>query len=55
MSAFGGMYDYLGTKDLIEIEERIENGDEYAALIYDAFVYQVAKEICMYSATWKAR
>lgn len=23
VSAFGGMYDYLGTKDLIEIEERL--------------------------------
>ena len=55
VSAFGGMYDYLGTKDLIEIEERIENGDEYAALIYDAFVYQVAKEICMYSATLEGK
>ena len=51
VSAFGGMYDYLGTKDLIEIEKRIQDGDTYAALIFDAFVYQVAKEICMYGAT----
>lgn len=55
VSAFGGMYDYLGTKDLIEIEQRIQNGDEYAALIYDAFVYQVAKEICMYGATLEGK
>jgi butyrate kinase len=41
----GGMYSYLGTKDLREVEARIAEGDGRAALIFDAMVYQVAKEI----------
>ncbi|WP_053364964.1 butyrate kinase [Bacillus sp. FJAT-27245] len=51
VSTIGGMYDYLGTKDIIEIEDRIKNGDTKAALIMDAFIYQVAKEISMYGAS----
>ena len=51
VSNIGGMYDYLGTKDMIEIEERIEKGDEKAKLIMDAFIYQVSKEIAMYGAS----
>lgn len=51
VSNIGGMYDYLGTKDMIEIEERIKNGDAKAKLIMDAFIYQVAKEISMYGAS----
>ena len=41
----GGIYSYLGTKDLREVENRIAAGDSEAALIFDAMVYQVAKEI----------
>jgi butyrate kinase len=41
----GGVYSYLGTKDLREVERRIEAGGARAALIFDAMVYQVAKEI----------
>ena len=41
----GGVYSYLGTKDLREVERRIAAGDRKAALIFDAMVYQVAKEI----------
>lgn len=51
VSNIGGMYDYLGTKDMIEIEERIKNGDTKAKLIMDAFIYQVSKEIAMYGAS----
>ncbi|HBF6015039.1 TPA: butyrate kinase [Clostridioides difficile] len=51
VSSIGGMYDYLGTKDMIEIENRIKEGDEKAKLIMDAFIYQVAKEISMYGAS----
>lgn len=51
VSSTGGMYDYLGTKDIVEIEERIKNGDEKAKLIMDAFIYQIAKEISMYGAS----
>ena len=41
----GGIYSYLGTKDLREVERRVAEGDCKAALIFDAMVYQVAKEI----------
>jgi butyrate kinase len=41
----GGLYSYLGTKDLSEVENRIEAGDARAALIFEAMVYQVASEI----------
>ncbi|WP_409227203.1 butyrate kinase [Gudongella sp. SC589] len=51
ISNTGGMYDYLGTKDMIEIEGMIESGHKKARLVMDAFVYQVSKEISMYGAT----
>jgi butyrate kinase len=41
----GGLYSYLGTKDLVEVETRIANGDEFALQVFDAMVYQIAKEI----------
>jgi butyrate kinase len=41
----GGIYSYLGTKDLCEVERRIASGDAHAALIFDAMIYQIAKEI----------
>jgi butyrate kinase len=41
----GGLYAYLGTTNAIEIEKRIAAGDTRAAEVYEAMVYQVAKEI----------
>jgi butyrate kinase len=41
----GGIYSYLGTTDLREVERRIAAGDGKAALIFDAMVYQTAKDI----------
>ncbi len=41
----GGLYSYLGTKDLQEVEQRVAAGDEKAALVFDAMAYQIAKEI----------
>lgn len=41
----GGIYSYLGTRDLRDVERRIEAGDANAALIFNAMLYQVAKEI----------
>ena len=40
----GGLYAYLQTRDLEEIERRIDAGDEKAALVFNAMVYQIAKE-----------
>ena len=51
----GGIYSYLGTKDLREVELRIADGDAQAALIFDAMVYQVAKEIGAMAAALNGR
>lgn len=40
----GGLFAYLGTRDLAEVENRIDGGDGHAAEVYDAMIYQVAKE-----------
>lgn len=39
----GGLRALLGTHDCREIEKRIENGDEYAKLVYEAQALQIAK------------
>ncbi len=41
----GGLFAYLGTTNVIEIERRINAGDEKAAEVLEAMIYQVAKEI----------
>jgi butyrate kinase len=41
----GGVYAYLGTKDMREVEKMIDAGDKKAKLILDAMTYQIAKEI----------
>lgn len=41
----GGLASYLGTNDASEVAKRIKEGDKKAKLIYDAMIYQIAKEI----------
>jgi len=41
----GGLFAHLGTKDVSEVERRIQQGDPVAHLVYEAMAYQVAKEI----------
>jgi butyrate kinase len=41
----GGLYSYLGTKDLVEVERRIAAGDAKANLVFVAMVAQIAREI----------
>lgn len=41
----GGLVGYLGTNDAREVVKRINEGDEYAKLIFEAMAYQIAKEI----------
>jgi butyrate kinase len=41
----GGLLAHLGTDNVEEVERRIDQGDEKAKLIYEAMVYQIAKEI----------
>ena len=41
----GGIYAYLGIKDIREVIEKIKSGDAYAELILDAMIYQICKDI----------
>ncbi len=41
----GGLYALLGTTSCIEIEERINNGDERAKLVYEAMANEICKTI----------
>jgi len=41
----GGLVSHLGTNDLREVMKMIEKGDNYAQLIFEAMIYQIAKEI----------
>ena len=41
----GGLISYLGTNDLREVLKSIEEGNQYAKLIFEAMCYQIAKEI----------
>jgi butyrate kinase len=46
----GGLQAYLGTKDAVEVESRISEGDEQAALVYESMAYQTAKDIAAMAA-----
>ncbi|MFA5713452.1 MAG: butyrate kinase [Bacteroidales bacterium] len=41
----GGLVAHLGTNSFIEVTQRVQNGDQEATLISDAFAYNVAKAI----------
>jgi butyrate kinase len=45
----GGVINHLGTSDMKEVEQRIEEGDRYARLVYDAMIYQTGKNIGAYA------
>ena len=45
-----GLKAYLGSEDLREVLKMADEGNDYAQLIYEAFVYQIAKEIGAYFA-----
>ncbi len=55
LSKNSGLKAYLGAEDIRDVLKMIEDGDENASLIYDAFVYQIAKEIGAYFAASKAK
>ncbi|WP_114571667.1 butyrate kinase [Exiguobacterium flavidum] len=46
----GGLVAHLGTFDALEIERRIEAGDEQALSLYQAMGYRIAKEIAAQGA-----
>ena len=41
----GGMVAYLGTNSILEVEQRISQGDETAKEVFQAMAYQISKEI----------
>ena len=49
----GGLTSHLGTSDAREVEALIEKGDAYAKIVYDAMIYQIAKDIGAYSIPLK--
>lgn len=51
----GGLASHLGTKDLREVERRLEAGDGQAAVVFGALCYQVAKAISALGATLEGR
>lgn len=55
LSRNSGLKAYLGTEDIRDVLKMVSNGDEKATLIYNAFVYQIAKELGAYFAATKAQ
>ncbi|HAM97617.1 MAG TPA: butyrate kinase [Marinilabiliales bacterium] len=55
LSSKSGLMAYLGTEDLREVLKMVEGGNQQAKLIYEAFVYQIAKEIGAYFAASKGK
>ncbi|MFZ2958099.1 MAG: butyrate kinase [Candidatus Ozemobacteraceae bacterium] len=51
----GGLVNYLGTSNAIEVEKRIAQGDDYAHLVFSAMAYQIAKTIGSYVAVLKGK
>ncbi len=41
----GGLMSYLGTNSVLEVQEKIINGDEYALEVLESMTYQICKEI----------
>ncbi|MGI6220827.1 MAG: butyrate kinase [Coriobacteriales bacterium] len=53
VSRRAGLLGYLGTADAVEIEKRVDAGDEYAREVVEAMCYQIAKDIGAFATTLK--
>ena len=51
----GGLSAYLGTRDLVEVERRIDAGDREAATVFEAMVHQIGKEAGAMAAALKGQ
>ena len=51
----GGFVSHLGTSDARDVKKMIEQGEKYAKLVYDAMIYQVAKEVGACGAVLKGK
>lgn len=54
-SSESGFKAYLGIEDFREVMDRVSKGDKKAVLVYEAFVYQIAKEVGANYAASKGR
>lgn len=45
ISGRGGLVAHLGTSNVLDVEQKIKEGDEHARLIYDAMIYGISREI----------
>ena len=52
ISGKAGLAAHLGTTHIPEVLERIERGDDYARLVLDAMIYQIAKSIAALGAVF---
>lgn len=55
ISGGGGIVAYLGTRDFREVEKRARSCDTAARGVYDAMVYQIAKEIAAQTVALEGR
>lgn len=51
----GGLVDHLGTSDAREVGRLIEEGNQYARLIYDAMIYEIGKTAGSMAAVLKGK
>ncbi|MFR2965490.1 MAG: hypothetical protein ACLTK0_03325 [Anaerovoracaceae bacterium] len=51
----GRIMSYLGTTDCRKVEAMIKDGDEKAALVYEAMAYQIAKSIAQMTVALKGQ
>ncbi|MGV8058711.1 MAG: butyrate kinase [Smithellaceae bacterium] len=55
LSGQAGLSAYLGTTDAKEVEKMIQEGDGKAKLVYNAMIYQIAKNIGAMAAVLKGK
>ena len=51
----GGLKGLLGTDDAMEIDARIDAGDEWAKIVFEAMAYQTAKQIGAFAAALEGK
>jgi butyrate kinase len=51
----GGVYSYIKTHDMAEVETLVSEGNKEALLVLQAMAYQISKDICSMAAALKGR
>ncbi len=55
ISKEGGLKSLVGTDDILEVKALRDNGDKWAALVYEAFAYNLAKYIGSYACVLEGK